>query len=101
LVIAITLISGFTIGVIATIVNVTSLWMTDIKTGFCQAGWYLSKRICCINYENEESGTLKLINKGVCDEWTDWSFAVINISDVYLVKWLSYAGLSVFDQSVH
>lgn len=71
------------LGIIASQINWISAWLTDIKSGFCSTHWYYSKRLCCL--------------KGIetCLTWNDWSFAIFNVSNVYIIRWISYTFISV------
>lgn len=45
------------------IISITSVWLSDIKMGYCSSGWWLNKKFCC--QEVSEEGEL-------CEEWTTW-----------------------------
>lgn len=76
---------GICIGLVASQINSLSAWLTDVKSGYCINAWYLSKRLCCLSHQK--------LNE--CVEWTDWSFAIFNVSNLYIVRWISYCILSV------
>ena len=52
-------ITGFITACIAYFVNVTETSVFDIKEGYCQDGWYFSKRKCCYGQD-------------YCDSWKSW-----------------------------
>lgn len=50
---------GFITACIAYFVNVTETSIFDIKEGYCQGGWYFSKRKCCYGEDS-------------CESWRSW-----------------------------
>lgn len=50
---------GFTVAVLAYVINVTEQVLFDWKDGYCAAGWYFSERRCC--------------PLGDCTDWISWS----------------------------
>lgn len=51
------------IGFTMAIISITSVWLSDIKMGYCSSGWWLNKKFCC--QEVSEEGEM-------CDEWQTW-----------------------------
>ncbi|KAJ2569320.1 hypothetical protein IW140_003165 [Coemansia sp. RSA 1813] len=51
---------GFTMGLLATCISVTSQWLIDIKNGHCRTGFYLNRRFCCWNADS------------ICMDWVTW-----------------------------
>jgi chloride channel 3/4/5 len=45
------------------LISITSVWLSDIKMGYCSTGWWLNRKFCCL--EVSEEGEL-------CDEWRTW-----------------------------
>lgn len=45
------------------LISITSVWLSDIKMGYCSTGWWLSRKFCCL--EVSEEGEL-------CEEWRAW-----------------------------
>ena len=68
---------GICIGLAASQINTLSAWLTDVKSGFCVGRWYLSKRLCCLPLNT-------------CPSWNDWSFTMFKVSDIYIIRWISY-----------
>ncbi|KAK3939946.1 chloride channel [Diplogelasinospora grovesii] len=50
---------GFTVAVIAYVVNVTEATTFDFKDGYCARAWYMSEKKCCPH--------------GPCTDWRNWS----------------------------
>lgn len=51
---------GASIGLIAAFLNIVTVWLSDIKDGYCTVGFYLCRNFCC---SGEES----------CKEWHAWT----------------------------
>ncbi|KAI9773614.1 MAG: hypothetical protein M1840_006888 [Geoglossum simile] len=66
---------------IAYFVDVTETAMFDIKEGFCNDGWYYSKRKCCLDSD-------------VCDSWASWSqiFRRTNFDN----QWIDFSAYVTF-----
>ena len=45
------------------IISITSVWLSDIKMGYCSSGWWLNRKYCC--QEVSEEGEM-------CEEWSTW-----------------------------
>lgn len=50
--------TGIAVGIIAAVIDITSNWLGDIKTGFCRNGpgggrFYLNRKFCCWGLEGE------------------------------------------------
>ena len=72
---------GFIVACIAYFVNVSETSVFDLKEGFCDEGWYLSKLKCC--YQQEE-----------CPGWRTWSERItINGVDE---KWVDFVAYVLF-----
>ena len=72
---------GFITACIAYFVNVTETSIFDLKEGYCDEGWYLSRLKCC--YQQEE-----------CPSWRTWSERItINGVDE---KWVDFIAYVVF-----
>ncbi|EPS40235.1 hypothetical protein H072_5966 [Dactylellina haptotyla CBS 200.50] len=52
---------GACIGLNAAFLSIVTEWLSDIKTGHCQTGFYLNEKFCCWG---EDEG---------CDDWVPWS----------------------------
>lgn len=46
-------ISGIAAGLIAAGIDIASIWLADLKGGFCDTTFYLSKGFCCWGYSSE------------------------------------------------
>ncbi|KAI9360047.1 chloride channel [Zopfochytrium polystomum] len=62
----IVLLVGLCTGWIAGIIDITSNWLSDVKEGYCSAGFYLSRKFCCWHRPENE----------YCSEWISWSSAL-------------------------
>lgn len=40
-----------------------TVWLSDIKMGYCTTGWWLSQKFCCLEVSEEGEG---------CAEWRNW-----------------------------
>ncbi|KAI8807085.1 chloride channel [Cladochytrium replicatum] len=67
---------GALTGLIAAYIDVATEWLTDIREGYCEAGFYLNRKFCCWHE-----------NGAQCDEWKWWggSSPVAEWSARYLV----------------
>ncbi|KAM6502118.1 Cl-channel protein [Amanita muscaria] len=66
---------GVCIGLNAGIASIVSVWLADIKMGYCSDGWWLNQQFCCWEIEGDEADG--------CDSWHPWS-------DVTLARWLIF-----------
>jgi chloride channel 3/4/5 len=58
---------GSAIGLIAAFLSIVTEWLSDIKQGYCTAGFYLNEDFCCSGYDES------------CPEWRHWtSFGPLN-----------------------
>ncbi|KAI8999840.1 chloride channel, partial [Gaertneriomyces semiglobifer] len=56
---------GAVTGILAAYIDVASEWASDIKDGYCTAGFYLNRKFCCQGVDGAEK----------CDVWRDWNQA--------------------------
>lgn len=64
---------GVVIGLNAALLNIITEWLSDVKMGYCETGFYLNENFCCWG---EENGTVLFL---ICREInTDMGQAVIN-----------------------
>ncbi|KAF8236060.1 Cl-channel protein [Tricholoma matsutake] len=66
---------GVCIGINMAIISIVSVWLSDLKFGYCSDGWWLNQQFCCWEIEGEEVDG--------CDSWHPWS-------DVTLARWLIF-----------
>ncbi|CAM1511207.1 Fc.00g087200.m01.CDS01 [Cosmosporella sp. VM-42] len=52
---------GATIGLNAALLNIITEWLSDIKIGYCETGFYLNENFCCWGEENG------------CPHWHRWT----------------------------
>ncbi|KAH7889103.1 chloride channel [Phlebopus sp. FC_14] len=74
---------GVFIGMNAAVVSIVTEWLSDIKMGYCSAGWWLNQQFCCWEIESDEE---------FCPSWHPWS-------SVTAARWLFYvmfAGIFAF-----
>jgi chloride channel 3/4/5 len=45
------------------LISITSVWLSDIKLGYCTTGWWLNRKFCCLEVSDEGEG---------CAEWRNW-----------------------------
>ena len=72
---------GFITACIAYFVNVSETTFFDLKDGFCDEGWYLSRSKCC--YQQEE-----------CPDWRTWSqrISIKRVDE----KWVDFVAYVLF-----
>jgi chloride channel 3/4/5 len=49
---------GVAIGLNAALLNIITEWLSDVKMGYCETGFYLNENFCCWG---EENGTVVLL----------------------------------------
>ncbi|TPX37050.1 hypothetical protein SmJEL517_g00989 [Synchytrium microbalum] len=76
---------GICIGVVAAFVDVVAAWLGDIRMGYCQTEWYVSKKICCMGSQNAD---------GICDDWVDWSYGISRIPHITFINVVMYTFFS-------
>ncbi|KAF5005471.1 hypothetical protein FDECE_8090 [Fusarium decemcellulare] len=52
---------GIAIGLNAALLNIITEWLSDVKMGYCETGFYLNENFCCWGEENG------------CKEWHRWT----------------------------
>jgi chloride channel 3/4/5 len=45
---------GVAIGLNAALLNIITEWLSDVKMGYCETGFYLNENFCCWGEENGE-----------------------------------------------
>lgn len=89
------------IGLSAALISIMTVWLSDIKMGYCTTGWWLSQKFCCLEVSDEGEG---------CAEWRNWGgiepfryffyiiFAVclLSISAILLANKPDFKGLFSF-----
>ncbi|KAK4050731.1 glycerol ethanol, ferric requiring protein [Microbotryomycetes sp. JL221] len=66
---------GACIGLNAAFMSIITVWLSDLKLGYCSQGWWLNQKFCCWELEDE------------CQDWKLWtSFGII--------QWSIYAPLA-------
>jgi chloride channel 3/4/5 len=93
---------GATIGLNAALISIITAWLSNLKMGYCQQGWWLNEKFCCWEIERsthvQEGGVIGLGGaSGVlgaggteegCEDWQTWtSFG--------LIRYLAYTFYSV------
>ncbi|CAG8702070.1 15562_t:CDS:10, partial [Acaulospora morrowiae] len=58
---------GAVSGILAGVIDITSSWLSDLKEGYCDTAFYLSRKNCCWGYNDEHDE---------CKEWITWSDAL-------------------------
>jgi H+/Cl- antiporter ClcA len=43
---------GIAIGLNAALLNIITEWLSDVKMGYCETGFYLNENFCCWGEEN-------------------------------------------------
>jgi chloride channel 3/4/5 len=63
--------------------SVITVWLSDMKMGYCKTGWWLSQKYCCLELGDEGEG---------CAEWSNWG-------GVEPFRWFAYILFAVSDCS--
>ncbi|KAJ3266767.1 hypothetical protein HDU77_010147 [Chytriomyces hyalinus] len=79
------LLIGIATGLTAGVIDVSSIWLNDMKEGYCSAGFYLSKKFCC--WHRPE-------NDYTCQEWIPWTTSSFFSSIVYTFFCVAFAALA-------
>ena len=61
---------GAAIGLNAAIISIVTVWLADLKLGYCRDAWWLNRKFCC--WETMEEG-LNSVAGGGCTEWHSWT----------------------------
>ncbi|KAI8067972.1 chloride channel [Gongronella butleri] len=72
---------GAAIGFNSALIAIVTNWLSDIKIGYCSNAWWLNKKFCCWEIEEEHD---------ICELWTPWSDALGLGHDTYVVNWFMY-----------
>jgi chloride channel 3/4/5 len=76
---------GMAIGAIAAVLNISTEWLADLKTGYCSTGFYLNEDFCCWGTEGDH-----------CPAWQSWTgFGLLNYF-VYVGFAAGFAALAAF-----
>lgn len=73
---------GAVIGLNAAVMSIVTVWLSDLKLGYCTQGWWLNRKFCCWEMEEALNASLG------CEDWqmwTSWSG----------VQWLVYVTFAV------
>ncbi|KAK4050841.1 glycerol ethanol, ferric requiring protein [Microbotryomycetes sp. JL201] len=66
---------GACIGLNAAFMSIITVWLSDLKLGYCSQGWWLNRKFCCWEIGEE------------CEDWRSWTrFAGI--------QWVMYVALA-------
>ncbi|KDE04008.1 hypothetical protein MVLG_05510 [Microbotryum lychnidis-dioicae p1A1 Lamole] len=74
---------GAIIGLDAAFMSIITVWLSDLKLGYCSQGWWLNRKFCC--WEMSDS----LEAAGDCADWHSWTGFVG-------IQWLVYVTLAGF-----
>jgi len=55
--------AGVGIGISAALMSIMTVWLSDIKMGYCTTGWWLTQKFCCLEISDEGEA---------CAEWRNW-----------------------------
>lgn len=89
--------TGILVGTLAALIDITTDWLGDLKTGYCTTGdggaFYLNKSFCCMGYDEGAQ----------CLGWRPWA-AAMNISSAagkWIVEYFFFTMLSVCAHTLH
>lgn len=79
---AILIATGIAVGILAASIDVVSLYLGDLKEGYCSSSFYLSKSFCCWGLTEDD----------VCHNWLKWSDALNTYSrgGGYMINYVLY-----------
>ena len=80
---------------VASVVDIGSTWLEDLKTGICPSAFYLNEEQCCWSSEEVATGI-----SGNCSWWLSWSevFGMAKMDTgpyEYAVSYISYVVVAV------
>jgi len=74
------------IGISAALISVITVWLSDMKMGYCTTGWWLSQKFCCLEVADEGEG---------CAEWRNWG-GVEPFRWIFYILFAVSSGLWIF-----
>jgi len=81
---------GLASGTVASIIDIGTIWMTDLKYGICLEAFWLDREQCCWASPNQTTP-----HNNNCTEWLTWPKLVGLSNDSvggYIVAYISYIG---------
>lgn len=85
--------TGILVGVLAASIDTVSLWLGDIKSGYCKNGadggrFYLHQEFCCWGHDDPSQ----------CQDWTTWREAlhIMSPGGAYTVEYIFFVLFSVW-----
>lgn len=72
--------SGAIIGLNAALISIITVWLSDLKLGYCTQGWWLNRKFCCWE--------MVLNSSGGCEDWQTWT-------SWSGIQWGFYVGIAV------
>lgn len=66
---------GLVIGLNAAFSSIVTVWLSDLKLGRCDAGWWLNRKFCC--WQMSEAA-------GECADWHQWT-SFVGIQYIFYV----------------
>lgn len=86
------ILTGLAAGTLAAVIDITSDWLGDIKTGYCTSGqggsqFYLNKYFCCFGFDELSQ----------CEDWITWNTAlgIKSTKGSWLIAYLFFILFSV------
>lgn len=70
------LLVGAAIGLQAALSSILTTWLSDLKLGYCSSGWYLNRKFCCWEIQEE-----------LCEDWKTWT-------QFSAIQWGVYVGFA-------
>lgn len=72
--------AGACIGLDSAFMSIITVWLSDLKLGYCANGWYLNRKFCCWEMGDGEGDG--------CPDWKEWT-------QFGGVQWLVYVAMAV------
>ncbi|KAL3419096.1 voltage gated chloride channel [Phlyctema vagabunda] len=86
------ILTGLATGAVAAAIDVISVWLGDLKHGYCSAGqdsgrFYLNKSFCCLGYDDLTQ----------CQDWVTWSDAlhISSLGGTWFIEYFFFILFSV------
>ncbi|KAH0826459.1 chloride channel [Lanmaoa asiatica] len=74
---------GIFIGVNAALISIVTAWLSDIKNGYCNDGWWLNQQFCCWEVDSDDE---------FCPAWHPWG----SVTPGRWIAYVSFAAIFAF-----
>ena len=85
---------GIASGSVAAAMDISTKWLSDLKSGFCRSDYLLNRTFCCWDY----------LDKEACSNWIPWNQAIaealfgtnVTFTWGYYINWMAYVVIGVY-----